>query len=134
MRKVQTSVRQGSNSYPFFFYGGQEPNQQLNHRQHFIHLYKHHISLYASEVAQLYATLCDPMDYSLLGSSIHGIFQARILERVAISFSMGSSWPRDWTQVFRIASRHFTAWATREAPQKTFTQHNYKKVIWRKKI
>ena len=37
------------------------------------------------------------MDCSLLGSSIHGIFQARILEWVAISFSKGSSWPRDWT-------------------------------------
>ena len=44
-------------------------------------------------------TLCDPMDYSLLGSSVHGISQARILEGVAISFSKGSSWPRDWTRV-----------------------------------
>ena len=40
---------------------------------------------------QLY---CDPMGYSLTGSSIHGIFQARILEWVAISFSRGSSQPR----------------------------------------
>ena len=38
------------------------------------------------------------MDYSLLGSSIHGIYQVRILEWVAISFSRGSSWPRDRTQ------------------------------------
>ena len=36
-------------------------------------------------------TLCDPMDCSLLGCSIHRIFQARVLERVAISFSRGSS-------------------------------------------
>ena len=48
-----------------------------------------------TEVAQS----CDPMDYSLPGSSVHGIFQARILERVAISFSRGSSRPRDRTQV-----------------------------------
>ena len=48
-----------------------------------------------SEVAQLCLTLCDPMDCSLPGSSIHGIFQARILEWVAISFSRGSSQPRD---------------------------------------
>ena len=41
--------------------------------------------------AQLCPTLCDPMDCSLTGSSIHGIFQARILEWVAISFSRGSS-------------------------------------------
>ena len=40
-----------------------------------------------SEVAQSRLTLCDPMDYSLSGSSIHGIFQARVLEWVAISFS-----------------------------------------------
>ena len=42
-------------------------------------------------VTQLCPTLCDPMDYSPSGSSIHGIFQARILEWVAISFSRGSS-------------------------------------------
>ena len=40
------------------------------------------------------------------GSSIHGIFQAGILEWVAISFSRGSSWPRDWTQISHIVGRH----------------------------
>ena len=60
-------------------------------------------------------TLCDPMDCSLPGSSIHGILQARVLEWVAISFSRGSSWPRDRTQVSCIAGRRFTLWATREA-------------------
>ena len=54
------------------------------------------------------------MDCSLPGSSVHGIFQARILEWVAISFSRRSSRPRDWTWVSRIAGRHFTIWATRE--------------------
>ena len=49
------------------------------------------------------------------GSSVHGILQARILEWVAISFSRGSSWPRDRTQVFCIAGRLFTIWASREA-------------------
>ena len=48
-----------------------------------------------SEVAQLCPTLCDPMDCSLPGSSVHGILQARILEWVAISFSRGSSQPRE---------------------------------------
>ena len=38
-----------------------------------------------------------------------------MLEWVAISFSRGSSWPRDWTQVSRIAGRRFNLWATREA-------------------
>ena len=42
-----------------------------------------------SEVAQLRPTLCDPMDYSLPGSSIHGIFQSRVLEWVAISLGLG---------------------------------------------
>ena len=50
-------------------------------------------------VAQWCPTLGDPLDCSLPGSSVHGRFQARILERVAISFSRGSSWPRDWTCV-----------------------------------
>ena len=49
------------------------------------------------------------------GSSVHEISQARILEWVAISFSRGSSQPRDWTQVSWIAGRFFTVWATREA-------------------
>ena len=44
-----------------------------------------------SEVTQLCLTLCDPTDCSLPGSSVHGIFQARVLEWVAISFSKGSS-------------------------------------------
>ena len=70
-----------------------------------------------SEVAQSCPTLCDPMNCSLRGSSIHEIFQARVLEWVAISFSRGSSWTRDWNQVSRIAGRQFTIWATREAPE-----------------
>ena len=68
-----------------------------------------------SEVAQSCPTLCNPMDCSLPGSSIHGIFQARILEWVAISFSRGSSWPRDQARVSLIVGRRFTVWATREA-------------------
>ena len=57
-------------------------------------------------------TLCDPMGRSLKGSSVHEIFQARVLEWVAISFSRGSSRPRDRTQVSCIAGRCFTVWAT----------------------
>ena len=60
-------------------------------------------------------TLCDRMDCSLPDSSVHGIFQARIVEWVAISFSRGSSQPRDQTWVSLIAGRCFI-WATREAP------------------
>ena len=56
--------------------------------------------------------VCSP-----LGSSVHGILQARILEWVAIPFSRGSSRPRDQTQVSRIAGGYFTICATREAPE-----------------
>jgi len=59
-------------------------------------------------------TLCDPMDHSLLGSSVHGILQARILEWVAMPFSRGSSQPKDWTWGSCIAGRFFTVWATQE--------------------
>ena len=73
-----------------------------------------------SAVAQSCQTLSDPMDCSLPGSSVHGIFQARVLEWVAISFSRGSSQPRDGTWVSHIAGRHFTVWATREASSQAF--------------
>ena len=60
------------------------------------------------EVAQSCPTLCDPMDCGLPGSSVHGIFQERVLEWVAISFSRRSSRPRDRTQVSRTVGRRFT--------------------------
>ena len=63
----------------------------------YLSLYYHYES--ESEVAQSCPTRCNPMDYSLPGSSVLGIFQARVLEWVAISFSRGSSWPRDRTRV-----------------------------------
>ena len=66
-----------------------------------------------SDVAQSCPTRRDPMDCSLPGSSVHGIFQARVLEWGAISFSRGSSRPRDRTQASLIVDRCFTAWATR---------------------
>ena len=50
-------------------------------------------------------TLCEPVDHSPPGSSVHGILQARILECVAISFSRESSWPRDWTCISCIGSQ-----------------------------
>ena len=52
------------------------------------------------------------------GCSVYGIFQARIQEWVAISFSRGSSWPRDWTQVSCLTGRFFTT----EPPRKPVSQ------------
>ena len=63
-------------------------------------------------------TLCDSMNCSLPGSSVHGIFQAIVLEWIAIPFSRGSSRPRDWTQVDRC----FTVWATREVTELSHLQ------------
>ena len=87
------------------------------------------------EVAQSCPTLCDPMDCNLLGFSIHGILQARILEWIAISFSKGSSRPRDWTQVSHIGGRRFNLWATdkcltvrREVLKKSDTEVNLKEL------
>ena len=65
------------------------------------------------KAAQSCLTLCDPMDYT-----VHGILQARILEWVAVPFSRGSSWPRNWTGVSCIAGRFFINWAIREALEK----------------
>ena len=78
-----------------------------------------HIRLFAtlrtvqwvSEVAQSCPTLCDPMDCSLQGFCVHGIFQARVLEWVVISFSRESSWLRDRTRVSHVAGRRFNVWA-----------------------
>ena len=73
----------------------------------------YHVKENESEVTQSCPTLCDPKDCSLPRSSVHGIFQARVLEWVAISFSRGSSQPRDQTWVSCIVGRFFTIWATR---------------------
>ena len=69
-------------------------------------------------VPQYCPTLCSPMDCNSPGSSVHEIFQARMLEVVAISFSRAFSQPRDQTQVSYSAGGSFTIWATREAQEK----------------
>ena len=81
------------------------------------------------EAAQSCPTLFDPMDCSLPGSSIHRIFQARVLEWGAISFSRGSSQPRDWTQVSRTVGRRFTVWATREVLRVVLGQSFWLRVL-----
>ena len=63
-------------------------------------------------VTKSYPVLCDPIDCSLPGSSVHGISQARILECVAIFFSRVSSQPRDQTHVSRMGKQVLYHWAT----------------------
>ena len=58
-----------------------------------------HSGLQFSSITQLCPAVCDPRDCSLPDSSVPGILQARILEWVAVFFSRGSSWPRNWTWV-----------------------------------
>ena len=65
-----------------------------------------------TKLLQLFLTRCEPMDCSLPGSSIHGIFQESILECIAIPSSRGSSWPRDLTGVSYVSCRLFTTMAT----------------------
>ena len=81
-----------------------------------------------SSVTQSYPTLCGPMDCSLPGSSVHVIFQARILEwfRVAISYSTGSSLPRDPTHILHCR-RILYYCATWEAQMVTFFTRNKSK-------
>ena len=68
-----------------------------------------YVTVLACSVTKLCQNLCDPMDYSLPGSFVHGIFQARILEWVAISFLRGSFQPRDRTLVSCLAGGFSTA-------------------------
>ena len=68
------------------------------------------------KVTQSYLTLCDPINHSLPGSSIHRILQTRILEWVAVPFSRGSSQPRDQSQVSHIAVDSLST----ESPGKPF--------------
>ena len=68
-----------------------------------------------SEVAQLCPTLCDPMDYSLPGSSVHGIFQARVLEWGAIAFSILK--PHEDKMNFKSLGRMCDEWYNFHGPQ-----------------
>ena len=78
--------------------------------------------------AQWFLILCYHMDCSLPGSSVHGVFQARILKWVLIPFSRGSFQPRAWTCVSCIAGRFFTIWATRAA--RTIMKQCKERRIW----
>ena len=66
----------------------------------------HHLYCYKEQ--ESYPTLNSPMDHSLLGSSVHGIFQARVLEQVAISYSRGFSQPKDQTHISYVS--HIGRW------------------------
>ena len=79
-----------------------------------------------SVCAQSCLTLCDPMDCSRPHTSVHGIPQARIMEQVVISFSRGSSQPRDRNRVSCTDSRFLTT----EPPGKPKCRHKRIKMKW----
>ena len=81
-------------------------------------------------VTQSCPTLCDSMDCSPPGSSVHGILQARILGWVAISCSRGSSWPKDWTQVSCLASGFFTTKSSQKPKHRLLKIKLQKFRIW----
>ena len=85
----------------------------------FTNLGSYHVCMCAKSL-QLYPTLCDPIDYSPLGSSVHGIPQARILEWVAISFSSRSSGPLN---PGLLHCRQILYWDTREAYIHAYNTH-----------
>ena len=135
MEKIYTwRVPQGPAQFPVFPTGLNEHPEihiKWGHFSNVLHLGEHLVNYgnfeshihsnweSESEVAQSCLTLCDSMDCSLTGSSIHGIFQARILEWAAISFSRRSSQPRDWTWVSRIVDICFIIWATSNWEEET---------------
>ena len=65
--------------------------------------------------AQSCPTHFDPMNCSSPGSSVHGVFQVRILEQVAVSYFRAFSWPRDWTCISYIAGWFCTIWAIKDS-------------------
>ena len=104
--------------YSFLFARISEPQQRVYYpiRWVFLNFRAYTRAESESEVAQSCPTLCDPVDSSLPGFSVHGILQARILEWVTISFSRGSSPLTDQTRVSCIGGRYFNLWPTKEAP------------------
>ena len=89
------------------------------------------LSCVPAQLLQPCLILCSPVDCSPPGFSDHGIFQARILEWVAMPSSWGSSWPRDVTHIFCIsciAGGFFTPWTTWDQPN--HPQHQWGDSSW----
>ena len=82
-------------------------------------LYFHKLTRESVSLLSCVQLFGDPINCNLPGFSVHGIFQARILEWVAVYFSKVSSQPRDQTQFSHTTGRFYTIWATREAPSRS---------------
>ena len=95
----------------------------FQYTMHFIHIF--YLSLCYCLASKLCPTLCDLMDCSPPGSSVHGISQARILEWLSISFSRGSSQPSNQTWVPCIAGWFFTSYGCYHIPQHLLTHYAF---------
>ena len=121
-RSWKDQIRSISSSVSFQWSGWLRGQARSNFAKHFKKVFE--LAVFTTDLLSLLLLLCSPnnshlfllyFDNSPLGSSVHGILQARILEWVAMPSFRGSSWPRDQTWVFCIAGRFSTIWATREA-------------------
>ena len=95
LSKIEWRSSENKTVFLFHFPFHSLPSPSLENYWFLTQLY--YDALHACSVAQSCPNLCNPVDCSPRGSSVHGIFQARIVEWVAISSSRGSSWPRDQT-------------------------------------
>ena len=100
-----SSVATGLEKISFHFNPKGNAKERSNYRT--IALISHASKVKVKEKSLSRVRLCDPVNFNLQGSSVHGTLQARILEWVAISFSRGSSRPRDRTLVSCIIGRRF---------------------------
>ena len=83
-------------------------------------LFLSYLGIYVYARSLRHVWLCDPMEWGLSGTPVHGISQAKILEWVVNSFSRGSSWPKDWTHVSCIGRQILYCWAVEEAHFQTY--------------
>ena len=113
-----------------------EKNKTVFLVQQLVWLYKLHLADGGGLITKSYLTLCHPMDCSPLGTSLHGISQAWILEWFAISFLRGSSWPRDQTLVSCIVGgllhcRWILHWLSHQgSPIWLIIPHKRKNQLW----
>ena len=112
--RAETQTQAEHNSYCTWGASMCVNNNMNNSNNNMVNISNNIFLILKVRVAHSCPTPCNPLDCSPPGSSIHDVFQARMVERLAISYFRGSSSPRDQTQVSSIVGRFFTIWATRE--------------------
>ena len=129
-RRNHENEKDAYSQYPFTLWFSRCREGSYVSRFSLSYLRDRHMVTLCALVAHSCPTLCDPMVCRPSGSSVHGTFQARILEWVAMSLSRGSSRLRDWTWVSCIAGRFFTDLAMREAHGKVMAEPKNHLKLW----